>query len=110
MEETQVEAKFEIKSFTPESTTFTIREEDHTLGNALRYMIAKRNEVELAAYSIPHPSEPLLNIRVQTLQGGIAIDSFTKSISDLKDMLNHINETYETAKSTFEDSMDFNKN
>ena len=44
--------------------TYVLIDEDHTLGNALRYMLAKRDDVELVGYSIPHPSENKLNLRI----------------------------------------------
>ncbi|RIB00621.1 DNA-directed RNA polymerase [Gigaspora rosea] len=50
----------------PTSLTFSISGEDHTLGNALRYVITLNPEVEYCGYSIPHPSEDKLNIRIQT--------------------------------------------
>lgn len=65
------------------AASFEFEEEDHTLGNALRYMIMKKYidppqnnafaakcpcspEVELCGYSIPHPSEAKMNLRIQT--------------------------------------------
>ncbi|RUS18097.1 hypothetical protein BC937DRAFT_89150, partial [Endogone sp. FLAS-F59071] len=42
------------------SMTFSLKDEDHTLGNALR------PEVDYCGYSIPHPSEAKMNIRIQT--------------------------------------------
>jgi len=59
------------------AVTFQITDEDHTLGNALRYVITKKYgelkyilicspDVEFCGYSIPHPSEPKLNMRIQT--------------------------------------------
>ena len=51
----------------PSSRTFTIGDEDHTLGNALRHVLVNNHrDVQLAAYSVPHPSEPILKVRVQT--------------------------------------------
>ncbi|MBN3295986.1 RPAC2 protein, partial [Amia calva] len=46
--------------------TFVLHEEDHTLGNALRYMVMKNPEVEFCGYSITHPSESKINFRIQT--------------------------------------------
>jgi len=46
--------------------SFQIENEDHTLGNALRYIIMRNPEVEFCGYSIPHPSEAKMNIRIQT--------------------------------------------
>lgn len=48
------------------AATFAIRHEDHTLGNALRHVLMQNSQVELAGYSVPHPSEPVVHLRVQT--------------------------------------------
>ncbi len=50
----------------PSSRTFAIGDEDHTLGNALRHVLMQNAKVEFAGYSVPHPSEPVVQIRVQT--------------------------------------------
>lgn len=78
------------------AASFEFEREDHTLGNALRYMIMKKYvffapavaaptncasketdrslsfrppaspDVEFCGYSIPHPSEAKMNVRIQT--------------------------------------------
>ncbi|GAX21770.1 DNA-directed RNA polymerases I and III subunit RPAC2 [Fistulifera solaris] len=48
------------------SRTFCIGDEDHTLGNALRHILIRQQDVDFAGYSVPHPSEPFVHIRVQT--------------------------------------------
>ncbi len=48
------------------SATFTINEEDHTLGNSLRYVLSRNPETTFVGYSVPHPSEKLINLRLQT--------------------------------------------
>ena len=45
-------------------TIYRIPKEDHTLGNLLRNQIIKSNHVEFCAYSVPHPSEPIMNVRI----------------------------------------------
>ena len=40
--------------------------ENHTMGNALRYLLMKDKDVDLAGYSILHPSESKMNLRIQT--------------------------------------------
>lgn len=61
--------KLQIISKPGDSTnaTYAFQDEDHTLGNALRYMIMKNPKTELCGYAIPHPSEPVMNLRVQTV-------------------------------------------
>lgn len=41
-------------------------DEDHTLGNALRHVLMQNKEVDFCGYSVPHPSEPKMNLRLQT--------------------------------------------
>ena len=50
----------------PSARTYAIGDEDHTLGNALRHVLMQNQKVEFAGYSVPHPSEPVVHIRVQT--------------------------------------------
>ena len=46
--------------------TFALADEDHTLGNAIRHALNRHADVVFAGYSVPHPSEPVVNVRVQT--------------------------------------------
>ena len=46
--------------------TYTFTGEDHTLGNLLRYALIKNPDVEFCGYSITHPSEREMNLRLQT--------------------------------------------
>ena len=46
--------------------TFIFRDEDHTLGNSLRHVLMRHTDTDFAGYSVPHPSEPLMNVRLQT--------------------------------------------
>ena len=50
--------------------TYTFDGEDHTLGNLLRYALIKNPEVEFCGYSITHPSEHTINMRLQTTGNG----------------------------------------
>lgn len=45
--------------------TFIIKNEDHTLGNLLRYVITRYPDVEFCGYSMPHPSEAKMHLRIQ---------------------------------------------
>lgn len=40
--------------------------EDHTLGNVLRVVLAGHPDVEFVGYTIPHPSDNKMNLRLQT--------------------------------------------
>merc|ERR1712183_889458 len=46
--------------------TYIFYHQDHTLGNALRTIISSYNGVELCGYTIPHPLEKKIHLRIQT--------------------------------------------
>lgn len=61
-----LQLQYKSQQSDPHSMSFQIENEDHTLGNALRYIIMRNPEVEFCGYSIPHPSEAKMNMRIQT--------------------------------------------
>ncbi|GAN02759.1 DNA-directed RNA polymerase I and III subunit Rpc19 [Mucor ambiguus] len=78
----------------PTAMTFCFKEEDHTLGNALRHVINKNRDVDFCGYSIPHPSEAKMNVRIQTTDNTNAIDALKSGLQDLYDMVAHVREAY----------------
>lgn len=83
--------EFEVRGTgDPSSRTFAIGDEDHTLGNALRHVLMNNANIGFAGYSVPHPSEPVVHIRVQTLprkkvENGVTTTSQMTAIEALKD-------------------------
>ncbi|ABN65632.1 RNA polymerase I and III subunit [Scheffersomyces stipitis CBS 6054] len=77
------------------AASFQILEEDHTLGNALRYMIMKNPEVEFCGYSIPHPSENKLNIRIQTYGNITAVEALHQGLDNLAELCTVIGDKFE---------------
>jgi DNA-directed RNA polymerases I and III subunit RPAC2 len=78
-------------SSNPNSKTFCIGDEDHTLGNAVRHVLVRdgthKHRVSFAGYSVPHPSEPVVHIRVQTAHESsipaiVALQSACQTLSD----------------------------
>ncbi|KAK9257503.1 DNA-directed RNA polymerase [Lipomyces tetrasporus] len=53
-------------------------------------MIMKNPDVEFCGYSIPHPSEAAVNIRIQTYGDITAIQALEKGLDDLMDLCDHI--------------------
>lgn len=63
----QAVAALAVKGTGPATArTFCLGDEDHTLGNAVRHVLLQNRRVEFAGYSVPHPAEPVVQIRVQT--------------------------------------------
>ncbi|CAN8096825.1 unnamed protein product [Discula destructiva] len=86
-EEVELEKKlFLLPGSSDTAASFEFRDENHTLGNALRYIIMKNPDVEFCAYAMPHPSEPKMNMRIQTYPETTAIDALKKGLKDLQDL------------------------
>lgn len=73
---------------------FQIVDEDHTLGNALRYLIIKNPEVEFCGYSIPHPSENKLNLRIQTYGNITAVEALHQGLDGLSALCTHMEQAF----------------
>ncbi|XP_062157782.1 uncharacterized protein LOC133865397 [Alnus glutinosa] len=78
-------------------STFTLVDEDHTLANALRFTLNQDPRVFFCGYSIPHPSENRVNIRVQTT-GAPAQEVLKDTCQDLMMMMcQHVRSTFDKA-------------
>ncbi|KAK2732382.1 RNA polymerase subunit AC19 [Onygenales sp. PD_40] len=84
------------------AASFQFEREDHTLGNALRYVIMKNPEVEFCGYTMPHPSEAKMNLRIQTYDTTNVFAVLEKGFDDLMDLCDVVTETFVEAKSGFE--------
>lgn len=60
-------------------------------------------DVEFCGYSLPHPSEPKLHLRIQMYDNQSAIQALMKGLSDLEDLTLTIMTRYEEelAKGTY---------
>eukprot|EP00392_Amoebophrya_sp_AT5.2_P014176 g14318.t1 len=83
--------------------TYAFENEDHTLGNVLRYSLMKHRDVEGAGYNIPHPSEAIMNVWVQTRNGTSADDALEQSLSNVEDMCEHLSYVYAEALKDFKE-------
>ncbi|XP_045617091.1 DNA-directed RNA polymerases I and III subunit RPAC2 isoform X1 [Procambarus clarkii] len=64
--------------------TFVITGEDHTLGNALKHFIIQNSAVEFCGYTVPHPMERKIHVRIQT-KGTPAEQVLRQALSELKE-------------------------
>ena len=71
--------------------TYTFQNEDHTLGNILRYMLMKDSNTLFCGYSIPHPSEDIMNIRLQTKEKSTneVMENAMNRIDEISDILSN---------------------
>eukprot|EP00898_Chlorokybus_atmophyticus_P003012 jgi/Chlat1/3711/Chrsp251S03866 len=76
------------------AATFAVANEDHTLGNALRVVLNQDPRTSFCGYSVPHPSEPVLHIRLQTT-GAPANEVLKDALRTLSAMCEHIKQTFQ---------------
>uniref|UniRef100_A0AAZ3NU53 DNA-directed RNA polymerases I and III subunit RPAC2 n=1 Tax=Oncorhynchus tshawytscha TaxID=74940 RepID=A0AAZ3NU53_ONCTS len=86
--------------------TFVLHEEDHTLGNSLRYMVMKSLDVDFCGYSITHPSESKINFRIQTRGGVPAVEPLRRGLNELSDVCQHVLNTFQRSVSEFRSQQD----
>ncbi|XP_030377279.1 probable DNA-directed RNA polymerases I and III subunit RPAC2 [Scaptodrosophila lebanonensis] len=82
------------------SRTFVFENETHTLGNALKTIVARYPEVDFCGYTIPHPTENKLHFRIQSNRER-AIDLLKRGLEDLEALCDHTIVTFEKEMNTF---------
>lgn len=87
----------------PNSITFTINKEDHTIGNMIKSQLLKDPNVIFAGYKNPHPLENKIIIIIQTISDYTPIDAinnaFSNLISELSIIENKFKESIKKMKS-----------
>eukprot|EP00043_Microstomoeca_roanoka_P013774 m.135439 g.135439 ORF g.135439 m.135439 type:complete len:171 (+) comp15847_c1_seq2:303-815(+) len=93
------------------SATFIIANEDHTLGNSLRWMLNKDPRVDFCGYSQPHPSDKLIKLRVQAKRpkdededAVDATDLLRDALANLVEMCDFMTETVEAQARTYREA------
>ena len=79
--------------------TFVLHGEDHTLGNAARYMVMRQPQAQFVGYTVPHPSEAKVHLRVQMdpRAGVSAEDGLRKGLEDLVSVCDHLEGVFNAA-------------
>ncbi|CAK0834832.1 unnamed protein product [Prorocentrum cordatum] len=54
----------------------------------------KNPSVEFAGYTVPHPSEPIMNVRVQCHEGTTTDSAMLESLGNLSQVCDHVLKTY----------------
>ncbi|KAK9867193.1 hypothetical protein WJX84_009645 [Apatococcus fuscideae] len=72
------------------AVTFSVQDEDHTLANPVRFMLNKNPHVSFTGYSITHPAEKILNLRVQTTGEITSTEAFRQALNSVIDVCQHV--------------------
>lgn len=96
-----VESRFNVLNTMDDGKSIIVelKEEDHTLGNALRYIINKNEDVKFCGYSLPHPNEKKILLQIQMASNCQmkAIDALDRGLRDLMKLSEHIKSAWDDA-------------
>lgn len=98
--------KVELHAAQSNGATFVIRNEDHTLGNVLTYVLSKKGHD--TGYSVPHPSEAKINLRVQS-SGMSPTEALHEALKETIDICTHVMSTFESAFNQFQEEKEDEK-
>ncbi|KAF8960301.1 RBP11-like subunits of RNA polymerase [Flammula alnicola] len=76
------------------TATYQIHDESHTIGNSLRWMLMKNPKVEFCGYSAPHPSENMINVRIQMYDNLSSLDALINALADLDKVCETVEDEY----------------
>ncbi|KAI9934102.1 hypothetical protein ASPWEDRAFT_324507 [Aspergillus wentii DTO 134E9] len=102
-DEVELEAKriVVLPGATETAASFQFEGEGHTLGNSLRYSIMKNPQVEFCGYTIPHPSETKMNLRIQTTDETTAVQALEEGLQALMDLCDVVTDKFTSARDSF---------
>ncbi|KAJ5986712.1 hypothetical protein N7451_011077 [Penicillium sp. IBT 35674x] len=83
------------------AASFQFEGEGHTMGNALRFAIMKNPAVDFCGYTIPHPSDAKMHLRIQTSDSTTALEALEKGFNDLMDLCDVVTEKFTAARDQF---------
>ncbi|KAH7913296.1 DNA-directed RNA polymerase [Hygrophoropsis aurantiaca] len=88
-----------MKGATPDlsAATYQIFDESHTIGNALRWMLMKNPKVEFCGYSVPHPSENLIQLRIQMYDELSSLTALLDALGNLDSLCETVDDAYRTS-------------
>ncbi|CAG2123466.1 unnamed protein product, partial [Medioppia subpectinata] len=77
-----------------ECAIVSLTDEDHTLANALRYVMVRNSDVKFFGYSMPHPNDNVVLLQIQMNAGLNAINALEKGFRDLMDSCQHVKHVF----------------
>ena len=84
------------------SGSFLFEGETHTMGNALRQTIIANPKVDFCAYSVPHPAESKMRLRIQCSENENIISAMNQGLDDFSQWCQNLKDEFERAFPTEE--------
>jgi DNA-directed RNA polymerase I and III subunit RPAC2 len=77
------------------NANFIFYDEDHTLGNMIKFIANKDPNIVYTGYNIPHPSEKIMNVKISTKKKNYHINSLLLTLRTICNvMVILLNSTY----------------
>jgi DNA-directed RNA polymerase I and III subunit RPAC2 len=83
------------------SGSFLFDGETHTMGNALRQAISPNPAVQFCGYSVPHPAETKMRIRIQANPGANIVDLLNQGLDDFGQWCGNLEASFDAAFAAF---------
>ncbi|KAH7344722.1 RBP11-like subunits of RNA polymerase [Rhizoctonia solani] len=84
-----------LKGWTKSAATYCIMNESHTIGNSLRWMLMKNPKVEFCGYSVPHPSENKIHLRIQMYDEEDSLEALITALENLDQVTTEIGSRFD---------------
>lgn len=85
------------------SCTFVFDNEGHTLGNVLKSIICRYPDVQFVGYTVPHPADTKMHLRIQATKHARAVDLLRRGLADLEKVCDHTIDTFENAYQEYQE-------
>lgn len=79
------------------SGSFLFEGETHTMGNALRQTIVSNPEVDFCAYSVPHPAEAKMRLRIQCNESTNIIKAIDQGLDKFSEWCQNVENEFDNA-------------
>ncbi|XP_013190110.1 probable DNA-directed RNA polymerases I and III subunit RPAC2 [Amyelois transitella] len=83
--------------------TYVFQNESHTLGNALKCIISRYEDVQFCGYTVPHPAEAKMHFRIQS-KNTPALEILKRGLKDLEKLCTHTIDLFENKVKEFHKS------
>ena len=85
-------------------STFIFHKESHTMGNSVRHMLMKNKKVSFCGYTVPHPLEAKMNLRLQTVgEKYTAKETLEEGLVNLQQVTETVMSKFDNALAAFTD-------
>ena len=83
------------------SGSFLFEGETHTMGNALRQTIVANPNVDFCAYSVPHPAEAKMRLRIQCNESTNIIEAIDQGLDNFSQWCQNVESEFDAAIAPF---------